>query len=95
MKDDIYDIDYPCKRLKVILNQIVPGIVVRWKEIKVDKDEINKNFGNRRRRAYELLEKCRSDDYTPEVIEEKFKWAYKELKLEYPFTEELQDDQVE
>jgi hypothetical protein len=38
------------------------------KEIKMDKDEINKNFGNRRRRAYKLLEKCRSDEYTPEVI---------------------------
>jgi hypothetical protein len=95
MKDDIYDIDYPCKRLRVILDQIVPDIVVRWKEIKMDKDEINKNFGNRRRRAYELLEKCRSDDYTPEVIEEKFKLAYKELKMEYPFSEELQDSQAE
>jgi|GEM_PF-2153539 len=95
MKDDIYDIDYPCKRLKVILNQIVPDIVLRWKEIKMDKDEINKNFGNRRRRAYELLKKCQSDDYTPEVIEEKFRGAYKELKIEYPFSEELQDDQAE
>ena len=95
MKDDIYDINYPCKRLRVILDQIVPDIVLRWKEIKMDKDEINKNFGNRRRRAYKLLEKCPSDDYTPEVIEERFKWAYKELKLEYPFTGELQDDQAE
>ena len=91
MKYDIYDIDYPCKRLRVILDQIVPDIVLRWKEIKMDKDEINKNFGNRRRRAYELLEKCRSDDYTPEVIEEKFRAAYKELKMEYPFSEEIQD----
>ncbi|MBE9591837.1 MAG: hypothetical protein IMF19_00005 [Proteobacteria bacterium] len=65
------------------------------KEIKMDKDEINKNFGNRRRRAYELLEKCRSDEYTPEVIEEKFREAYKQLKLEYPFTEELGDEQEE
>lgn len=94
MKNDIYDIDYPCKRLKVILNQIVPDIVLRWKEIKMEKDEINKNFGNRRRRAYELLEKCRSDNYSPEIIEEKFKWAYKELKLEYPFSEKIRDYQA-
>ena len=95
MKDDIYYIDYCVKSLKVILNQIVPDIVLRWKEIKMDKDEINKNFGNRRRRAYELLEKCPSNDYTPEVIEEKFRSAYKELKLEYPFSEEFQGEQAE
>jgi len=85
MKQDIYDIDFPCKRLKVILEQIVPDIVVRWKTQKKDKDEIDKNLGNRRNRAYELLDKCRSDKYTPEMIEEKFKLAYKELKLDYPF----------
>ena len=85
MKEDIYDIDYPCKRLKVILNQIVPDIVVRWKAQKKETEEINKNLGNRRNRAYQLLEKCRSEDYTPETIEEKFKWAYRELKIDYPF----------
>jgi len=85
MKQDIYDIDFPCKRLRVILEQIVPDIVVRWKTVKKEKDEIDKNLGNRRNRAYELLDKCRSDKYTPEMIEEKFKLAYKELKLDYPF----------
>jgi hypothetical protein len=85
MKQDIYDIDFPCKRVRVILEQIVPDIVARWNVQKIDKDEINKNLGNRRKRAYELLEKCRSDNYTAEMIEDKFKWAYKELKIEYPF----------
>jgi len=85
MKQDIYDIDFPCKRLRVILEQIVPDIVARWNVQKIDKDEINKNLGNRRKRAYELLEKCRSDNYTAEMIEDKFKWAYKELKIEFPF----------
>lgn len=85
MRDDIYDVDYPCKRLGVILNQIVPDIVLRWKTQKKDEDEINKNLGNRRRRAYELLEKCRSNNYTPQIIEDKFKWAYMELKIDYPF----------
>ena len=88
MKEDIYDVDYPCKRLKVILEQIVTSIVLRWKSQKIDKEEIDKNLGNRRRRAYELLEKCPSNDFTPEIIEEKFKWAYKELKLDYPFSEQ-------
>ena len=88
MKEDIYDVDFPCKRLKVILEQIVTSIVLRWKSQKIDKEEIDKNLGNRRRRAYELLEKCPSNDFTPEVIEEKFKWAYKELKLDYPFSEQ-------
>lgn len=88
MKKDIYDVDYPCKRLKVIMEQIVPDIVSRWKTQKKNEDEINKNLGNRRRRAYELLVKCRSDRFTPEIIEEKFKWAYKELKLDYPFSEQ-------
>jgi hypothetical protein len=85
MKQDIYDIDFPCKRVRVILEQIVPDIVARWNVQKIDKDEINKNLGNRRKRAYELLEKCRSDNYTAEMIEDKFKWAYKELKVKYPF----------
>ncbi|HUW68385.1 MAG TPA: hypothetical protein VMW20_10165 [Candidatus Nanoarchaeia archaeon] len=84
MKEDIYDVDFPCKRLRVILDQIVPDIVARWKSQKLDKDEITKNLGNRRTRAYKLLEKCQSEKYTPEVIEEIFKWAYKELKMEYP-----------
>jgi hypothetical protein len=84
MKEDIYDVDFPCKRLRVILDQIVPDIVMRWKSQKMDKDEIIKNLGNRRARAYKLLEKCKSEKYNPEVIEEKFKWAYKELKMEYP-----------
>ncbi|MDF1557632.1 MAG: hypothetical protein P1P80_05570 [ANME-2 cluster archaeon] len=86
MKEDIYDVDFPCKRLKVIIEQIVPDIVMRWKSQKMNEEEINKNLGNRRRRAYELLEKCRSKEFTPEVIEEKFEWAYKQLKLEYPFS---------
>ncbi|MCD4845076.1 MAG: hypothetical protein K8R25_11385 [Methanosarcinales archaeon] len=85
MKQDIYDIDFPCKRLRVILEQIVPDIVGRWNKEKIDKDEVNKNLGNRRKRAHELLEKCRSDKYTAQMIEEKFKWAYKELKMKYPF----------
>lgn len=85
MKQDIYDIDFPCKRLRVILEQIVPDIVGRWNEEKIDKDEVNKNLGNRHKRAYELLEKCRSDNYTAQMIEDKFKWAYKELKMKYPF----------
>ena len=85
MKEDIYDIDYPCKRLRVILDQIVPDIVTRWKVKEKEVEEINKNLGNRRKRAYQLLEKCRSTQYTPEIIEEKFKWAYKELKIKYPF----------
>lgn len=85
MKEDIYDVDFPCKRLRVILYQIVPDIVARWKTQKFDLDEINKNLGNRRTRAYTLLEKCRSKNFTPEVIEKKFKWAYEELKLDYPF----------
>jgi hypothetical protein len=85
MKYDIYDVDFPCKRLRVILDQIVPDIVLRWKTQKKEKEEIDKNLGNRRKRAYELLEKCRSKNFTPEIIEEKFKWAYKELKMEYPF----------
>lgn len=84
MKEDIYDVDFPCKRLRVILDQIVPDIVMRWKSQKMDKDEIIKNLGNRRARAYKLLEKCKSEKYNPEVIEKKFKWAYKELKMEYP-----------
>ncbi len=88
MKEDIYDVDFPCKRLKVIIEQIVPGIVMRWKSQKMDKEEIDKNLGNRRRRAYELLEKCPSNNFNPEVIEEKFEWAYKELKLDYPFSEQ-------
>ena len=88
MKEDIYDVDFPCKRLKVIIEQIVTDIVLRWKSQKIDKEEIDKNLGNRRRRAYELLEKCRSNNITAEVIEEKFKWAYKELKLDYPFSEQ-------
>ncbi len=88
MKQDIYDVDFPCKRLKVILKQIVPDIVLRWESQKIDTEEIDKNLGNRRRRAYELLEKCPSNDFTPEIIEEKFKWAYKELKLDYPFSEQ-------
>ncbi|MBW6518066.1 MAG: hypothetical protein K0A89_06155 [ANME-2 cluster archaeon] len=88
MIQDIYDVDFPCKRIKVIIEQIVPDIVMRWKSQKMDEEEINKNLGNRRRRAYKLLEKCRSNNYTPEVIEEKFKWAYKELKLDYPFSEQ-------
>jgi hypothetical protein len=85
MKYDIYDVDYPCKRLRVILDQIVPDIVLRWKTQKKEKEEIDKNLGNRRKRAYELLKKCRSKNFTPEIIEEKFKWAYKELKMDYPF----------
>ena len=88
MIKDIYAVDFPCKRLKVIIEQIVPDIVLRWKSQKIDEEEINKNLGNRRRRAYELLEKCRSKNITAEEIEEKFKWAYKELKLDYPFAEQ-------
>ena len=37
MKKDIYDVDFPCKRLKVIIEQIVPDIVLRWKSQKIDK----------------------------------------------------------
>lgn len=85
MKEDIYDVDFPCKRLRVILYQIVPDIVSRWKSQQKDVDEINKNLGNRHKRAYELLAKCRSKHFTPEMIEEKFQWAYSELKIKYPF----------
>lgn len=80
-----------CQRIKVILNQIVPDTVARYKSRQSEKNEMYENLDKKRTRAYTLLEKCPSPHYSSGKIEKTFKQAYNELKLNYPYDNIMED----